>query len=46
MAEAPPPAVPPLPAPRRHPPVQKKSWVDRWVVNNMPSREQLAQSRG
>jgi uncharacterized protein len=46
MAEAPPPAAPPLPAPRPIvPPVQKKSWVDRWVVNNMPSREQLAQSR-
>jgi uncharacterized protein (DUF2062 family) len=46
MAEAPPPAVPPLPAPQPAvTPVQKKSWVDRWVVNNMPSREQLAQSR-
>jgi uncharacterized protein (DUF2062 family) len=43
MAEAPPPAVP-APQPSV-PPVQKKSWVDRWVINNMPSREQLAESK-
>ena len=24
---------------------QRQGWVDRWVKNNMPSREQLAQSR-
>ncbi|MEA3042172.1 MAG: uncharacterized protein QOJ53_1671 [Sphingomonadales bacterium] len=23
----------------------QKSWLDRWVANNMPSREQMAQSR-
>jgi uncharacterized protein len=44
MAEAPPPAVPPLPTPPIAP-APKKSWVDRWVTNNMPSREQLAQSK-
>ena len=27
------------------PPVRKQGWVDRWVKNNMPSREQLAESR-
>ena len=43
MAEAPPPSAP-APAPAA-PPIRKKSWVDRWVVNNMPSREQLAQSQ-
>lgn len=46
MAEAPPPAAPPPRDPRPPvPPAQKKSWVDRWVVDNMPSREQLARSR-
>lgn len=24
---------------------KQKSWLDRWVANNMPSREQMAQSR-
>ncbi len=27
------------------PPVRKQGWADRWVKNNMPSREQLAESR-
>ena len=27
------------------PPARKQSWVDRWMKNNMPSREQLARSR-
>ena len=34
------------PAPRSPgPPDQKPGWVDRWVVNNMPSRDQMAESR-
>src|SRR6478672_3153171 len=24
---------------------RKQSWLDRWVANNMPSREQMAESR-
>ena len=37
MAEAPPPPASPPPA--------QKSWVDRWVANNMPTRDQMAESR-
>jgi uncharacterized protein len=46
MAEAPPPAAQPQPAPVSSvPAAPKQKWVDRWVKNNMPSREQLAESR-
>jgi uncharacterized protein (DUF2062 family) len=44
MAEAPPPAA----SPQTEPAVasaQKQGWADRWVKNNMPSREQMAESR-
>ena len=44
MAEAPPPAAQPQ-SPSSTPPAQKQKWVDRWVKNNMPSREQLAESK-
>ncbi len=40
MAES----TPPSQTPASSPP-QKQGWVDRWVKNNMPSREQLAQSK-
>ena len=45
MAEAPPPSAAPPPVTPSKSPAQKTSWVDRWVTNNMPSREQLAQSK-
>ena len=45
MAEAPPPAASPQQTPPADPSAQKQGWVDRWVKNNMPSREQLAESR-
>ena len=44
MAEAPPPAA----SPQTEPPIPsapKQGWKDRWVKNNMPSREQMAESR-
>jgi hypothetical protein len=44
MAEAPPPAASPQSVPS-DPPAAKQKWVDRWVKNNMPSREQMAESR-
>lgn len=44
MAEAPPPAASPQTTPT-DPSAPKQGWVDRWVKNNMPSREQLAESR-
>ena len=25
--------------------LKQKTWLDRWVANNMPSREQMAESR-
>ena len=40
MAES----APPSQTPPSGPP-QKQGWVDRWVKNNMPSREQLAESK-
>jgi len=46
MAEAPPPAAQPASEPvPSAPAVQQQKWVDRWVKNNMPSREQMAESR-
>lgn len=42
MAE--PPAAGPQTSPTE-PPAEKQKWVDRWVKNNMPSREQMAESR-
>ena len=40
MAESAPPSQTPPSGPPR-----KQGWADRWVKNNMPSREQLAESR-
>jgi len=44
MAEAPPPAAAPQTEPAT-PTAPKQGWKDRWVKNNMPSREQMAESR-
>ena len=41
MAES----TPPSSSPSAAPSAQKAGWVDRWVKNNMPSREQMAESR-